>query len=537
MNKLQPVPPESLEPRTIRFQPLVILCLTLLVGIVFRFYHLDGKIYWHDEVFTSVRSAGYMGQAIGDQLKQQGVFTAADVQQYQRLSPDHGWGDTLASLQSHPEHPPLYYLGTRLWMEWFGSSVAVTRSLAAVISLLAFPCLYWLCLELFHRPVVGGVAVMLFAVSPFQVLYAQEARQYSLWTVAVLLSSATLFWARRQPTVKRWLVYSLTVTLGLYTSLFFVLTLLSHGLYLLVIDGWRRRRVVLAYLGATLLGLMSFIPWVVVMGQNYLEFQKKTAWTKASAPFGFLVQLWGLHFSSGVIDLGFPLEHPYTYLVPPLVIALILWAGWVVYRHNRRGWLFVGLMIGVNVAVLVLPDLLWGGIRSASSRYFVPMYIGVQLLIAYAIGHGLTHPRSSWQRWGRLLLGGILISGIVSCALSAQADTWWNKGISYGNPTVARVINTASQPLVLISAVGDALGNTISLSYRLQPEVAMQLVADSTVPNLPPQTCNIFLFYPSETLPQTLMQQYAVHIEPFEFGYGLSRVRRTDIQCPYSSGA
>jgi uncharacterized membrane protein len=516
-----------------RFQPLsVIILLTLLVGLFFRFYNLDGKIYWHDEVFTSLRSAGYIGETLNNTLKQQGVFMAADLQQYQRLSPEYGWGDTLISLQSHPEHPPLYYLGTRLWMELFGSSVAVTRSLAAAISLLAFPCLYWLCLEIFQSRLVGSVAMALFAVSPFQVLYAQEARQYSLWTVMVLLSSATLLWARRQPTLFRWVAYGATVALGLYTSLFFVLTLLSHGLYLIGMDEWRRWRGVGAYLAATLIGLCSFVPWMMVMEQNYLEFQKKTSWTKAVAPLDFLAKLWGLHLSSGFLDLGFPLEHPYTYLIPPLAIVLILWASWIVYRHTEgRVWLFIGLMIGVNAATLVIPDLVWGGIRSASSRYFVPMYLGVQLLVAYLVAHWLTHPRASRQRWGQMLLAGLVVSGIVSCAISAQANTWWNKGVSYGNPTVARVINAAHQPIVLISTLGDALGNAISLSYVLKPDVKMQFVEDPAVPTLPSQTCEIFLFYPSDDLQQTLVQNYPVQIEPFEFGYGLSRVQRADFDC------
>lgn len=40
----------------------------------------------------------------------------------------------------------------------------------------------------------------LIAVSPFHVLYAQEAREYSLWTVTILLSSAALLRAMRVKT-------------------------------------------------------------------------------------------------------------------------------------------------------------------------------------------------------------------------------------------------------------------------------------------------------------------------------------------------
>ncbi len=66
------------------------------------------------------------------------------------------------------------------------------RSLPAIISLLAFPCIHWLCLELFEESITGSVAIAVIAVSPFHLAYAQEARQYSLWVLITLLSSEAL---------------------------------------------------------------------------------------------------------------------------------------------------------------------------------------------------------------------------------------------------------------------------------------------------------------------------------------------------------
>jgi len=75
-------------------------------------------------------------------------------------------------------------------MQWFGSSVTVTRGLAALISLFVFPCIYWLCLKLFKS---GWMAMALVAVLPIHVVYAQEAREYSLWPAAILLSSVSCY--------------------------------------------------------------------------------------------------------------------------------------------------------------------------------------------------------------------------------------------------------------------------------------------------------------------------------------------------------
>ncbi|GAB4384979.1 MAG: hypothetical protein Kow00121_49250 [Elainellaceae cyanobacterium] len=510
--------------------PAVIL-FTLLLGIFFRFYHLDYKVYWHDEVFTSVRATGQTGESIGKRLEQQGIFRAGDLRQYQQLRPDHGWDDTLTALQGHPEHPPLYYLGTRLWMELFGSSVAATRSFAAVISLLTFPCLYWLCLELFASRLAGGVAIALFAVSPFQVLYAQEARQYSLWTVLVLLSSAVLLWARRESTPKKWVAYSATVALGLYTSLFFIFTLLSHGLYILLVNGIRHK-VMRFYAIATSMALFSFIPWLIVIVRHKTEFEEKTAWTKSPASLDFLAKLWGLHISSGFLDPGFPLEHPYTYLIPPFFVALVLGAGWVVCRKTaKQVWLFILLMIGVNVGMLVLPDLVFGGLRSASSRYYVPTYIGVQLLVSFWVAYGLSHSRVFMQRVGRFMFAGLLILGVVSCAISSQTAAWWNKGLSYNNPAAAQIVNQADRPLVLLNTTGDTLGNAISLSYLLKPDVALQLVKNGQISEIPAAACDVFLYYPSEQLSQNVKQLYAGRVEFVEVENELVHVQRSGVDC------
>ncbi|HHP7245612.1 MAG TPA: glycosyltransferase family 39 protein, partial [Elainellaceae cyanobacterium] len=169
-----------------------LILVLLILGVFFRVVNLDSKVYWHDEVFTSIRAAGYVGDEIESQLFNGTVLSADDLLVYQRLTPDKGIDDTLYALTTHPEHPPLYYLMVRGWMELFGSSVAAIRSLSVLSSLLTFPALYWLCLELFGSAMVGGMAIALFAVSPFHILYAQEARHYSLWTLATILSCAAL---------------------------------------------------------------------------------------------------------------------------------------------------------------------------------------------------------------------------------------------------------------------------------------------------------------------------------------------------------
>lgn len=205
------------------------IIVLLLLGIFFRFVNLDRKVYWHDETFTSIWISGYRPQEIIDQAFNGQVIDSKDLQKYQYPNPERTLIDTLKNLATEdPQHPPLYYLITRLWVQGFGNSVAVTRSVSAVISLLAFPCIYWLCLELFESPLVGWIAIALISVSPFHILYAQEAREYSLWIVTILLSCAALLRAIRLKTKLSWVIYAVTLVLGLYTFPLIGLTELAY---------------------------------------------------------------------------------------------------------------------------------------------------------------------------------------------------------------------------------------------------------------------------------------------------------------------
>lgn len=234
----------------------LLIVIILAVGIFFRFVNLDRKVYWQDETATSLRIAGHTKEEFVQQVFNGQLISVEELRQrYLYLNSSTSWFDTVKALTGRPEHSPLYYLMARFWAQCFGTSVAVMRSLPALISLLIFPSIYWLCLELFESSLVGWVAVALIAVSPVHVLYAQEARQYSLWTVSILLSSASLLRATRLKTNRSWGIYAATMALGLYSHLFFGLIALGHGIYILATEpkrdrhwGYQLSRNAIAYL-------------------------------------------------------------------------------------------------------------------------------------------------------------------------------------------------------------------------------------------------------------------------------------------------
>ncbi|MCW5312928.1 hypothetical protein GTQ43_03405 [Nostoc sp. KVJ3] len=483
-----------------------LIVVLLLVGIFFRFFNLDRKVYWHDETFTSLRISGYTANEVRQQIFNGRIITKESFAKFQISNIEKGLIDTINSLETEdPQHPPLYYLIARFWVGIFGNSVTVIRSLSAFISLLIFPSIYWLCRELFKASVwVSEVAIALMAISPIHLVYAQEAREYILWIVTILLCSASLLRALRLESkgkahILNWGIYTVTLALTFYTFLLSGFVAIAHGIYVIATAKFRLTGTVKAYLFASLAGFLAFTPWILVLIDNSLQFASSTDWAKMQFPLEILIKSWLLQLSRIFIDLNFGFENTFSYIITPIFLSFI---GYSIYflcqRTNYKIWFFIVTLIVIPALPLVLPDLIFGGIRSLSERYLLPSYLGIQLAVTYLIATQLNNESLIRRRIGQTIMGLIIICGLVSYGVNSQAETWWSKVISYGNPQIAKIINQATHPLLISDDLGINYGNIFSLSYLLQSKVQFQLIKGQTIPNIPDEFTDIFLLNPSD---------------------------------------
>jgi uncharacterized membrane protein len=498
----------------------ILLIVVLILGINFRFINLDQKVYWHDEVHTSIRISGYADDDILAVYSGE-VLTPSEVLQLQRPTPEKDWQDVFQVLSKSPEHPPLYYILARGWVLAFGASVTSIRTLSAVISVLVFPSLYWLCWELFRAPKIGLMAMLIVSISPFHVLYAQEAREYSLWTLITLLSSAALIRAVNLhqknsnfiQKLQAWSLYSFTLTLNLYTSLFSIAVAMGYGIYMILLERFRPTKRFLSCLLASLIAVALYIPWVLQILNNYAEMVNQTAWTTGTKPLTELISRWELNFSSIFIDIHPSLN---SWIIPRISILLFLAIAYAVYRVCRHTdktvRLFILTLIIIPAAALMLPDIILGGRRSIYTRYFVPSYIGIQISVAYLLCN-LQWVQSKIRPY---VLPVILSIGIISCLISTQAETWWTKSASYNNAEAANFINQYNQPLLISDTNQINVGNLISLTHKLDSDVRLQLVVKSNIPNIPIDFDPIFLYNPSNELKSGIEAEYNSNIYPVE---------------------
>lgn len=518
-----------LPPNEFRFLIIIILVL----GLFFRFVNLDRKIYWMDETYTSLRISGYTESEVAQQLLEGQVLSLRDLQQYQHINPEKNIIDTVKGLASEePQLAPLYFILVRFWAQVFGDSVAAIRSFSAFLSLLAFPCLYWLCLELFESSLVGWLACALLAISPFQLVYAQEARQYSLWTVAILLSSASLLRAIRLNTWRSWGLYAATLAVGVYSHLFFVLVAIAQAIYVFVMNQYRWSKALKGYLLSSIVGIIAFSPWIFVIITNYKQAFKMTATQDTKTPLLSFLKSWLGNLSRNFIDTGFysgsPLAVPWYSLVLPslsilVITALVIYSLYfLVCSAPKKAWLFIFVSISFTSLVIIIPDLILGRRTSVTGRYLIPSYLGIQLSVSYLLGSKISPilPANRLQKCWKLMLLALFTSGVISCVIISQSQTWWNNLTDTHNRQLAQIINQTNKTLIIqeIDSVPPRYNvfNLISLSYLLNPEVRFKFIPKNTVTQIPQEFTHIFFMAPSHILQAGIKKDYKTRIEPLD---------------------
>ncbi|MGH7727696.1 MAG: glycosyltransferase family 39 protein [Vulcanimicrobiaceae bacterium] len=457
-----------------RSRVLIALALVAVaLGVFFRFFGLDHKVYGGDEVYSSLRM---FGDTEAQLVRVAPHFhDAHDLWLVLHPSPSAGSSDWLAPARvlaaEEPQHPPVYYELAHFWVGAFGNSIATTRLLSAFLSLLALPCAFWLALELYGSRRAGWIALALVALSPVQVLYAQQAREYALWSAAILALSAAVLRAVRCNATSTWALVGVLFAFGLYV---FPLTLaIGCGLALGAFAISPRRSVMVPCGLAFGAGLIAYAPWLVILfaKRHTISVGIGSSLANRLPPLEVLRAFAGglrLNF----LDLGFERSSALgaaTTTAVLIVIALAL--VFVARRYPARVSLFVLLPLLVSSLALVLPDLIFVGQHVRTFRYFMPVILFVDLAVVGLLTSTTSAASRSRAVLAFVALVAILGARVLSCVASARADTWWSDSWD-STIAVAQTINREPQPLLVSD---NLLMFSLALSNYLRPDVAVAL--------------------------------------------------------------
>jgi uncharacterized membrane protein len=458
----------------------------VVFGVVARFTELGRLFYFHDEATTSLRVSGLTG-ADFERAVAGRWLTARDLGAFQRPS-GRSVVDSIHSLAvDDPQHPPLYFGLARLWPDVAGSSPAAMRALSAAIGTIAFAAVAWLAWELFAGALAALLAVALFAVSPFEILYAQQAREYALWTLLTAAASAALLRALRTGSGRGWALYAILLAASLYTFPNTALVAAAHGIYVAA----RNRRSLARFGLAAAAAVALFLPWLGVIVLERGAFDAGTRWTSEAIPFVDLVKSWIVTVAVPVVDVSSPAGTDLA--LGGAAVALEVIALVIVWRAAARSArLFVLLLVLVPVLPLAIADATTGGIRSTIPRYLAPTMLGLSLALAFALARGLADARQAPRLAAGLASGLVVAAGVASYAHRLDARVWWtaDDGAAATNLAVSRTLDAHRRAVLVATGPGAVL----ELTHYLEPSTRIYVSLDGRLPELPRDAGAVYLY-------------------------------------------
>lgn len=319
-----------------------LLVAIISLGAGLRFWHLDWKAFWQDEIVTALFSLGRTYQdVVLDQVVPLSQFMEIFTQK-----PGITCSQITEALATQSTHPPLFFCLAYQWLALpWGSEVSLVwelRAFAALWGVAAIGAMYGLARAAFSST-VGLIGAGLMAVSPFAVYLSQEARHYTLPLFLVCLALWGLVEMQRdldQHRSVRWWVllgWMSANVAGFYTHYFFLLAFVGQLLALMTLGVWRLSwRHLWSLVGGILVTLGLMWPGLAI----FLSYgsRPETEWLQLSSPVAPIYQtLLGWL----ILLITLPVEkQPLLIKIISLALTLIFLIGFVraIIPGTRRLW-------------------------------------------------------------------------------------------------------------------------------------------------------------------------------------------------------
>lgn len=318
------------------------------------------------------------------------------------------FGDLLRFCAGHDASPPLFYLLTSAAVR-LSDDEAHLRLISAIASV-GMVWLTYRIARLFASRHEARVAAVLVALSPYQLMFAREARSYMLVAFFSVASLDLFLRAALLGRPRNWIPYVVVTTLALYTQTIAVLILGVQGALALFTTEGRKRLP--AWLGCVAACVALYVPWLVIslgqmsrLGQSHWYLQSPDRSEFFQVPRALFLSPTPLVTApkgSGWpgLDAFVPrrLAHLALFLAPAVPL---LAAAPTLFEKDRRG-----LLMRATLAALVLPLLavlaVWTWKPLWLSRYFV--FLSPFLAILLARGLATLRPPALSRAWTVLLI-------------------------------------------------------------------------------------------------------------------------------------
>ena len=195
-------------------------------------------------------------------------------------------------------HPPLFYLLMRCWSAAFGQSDLAARVPSVALGVSAVGAA---AVSFKTYPFRSRMALMLLlAVSPGAIEYAQEARSYSLLLLLATVITGACFrfigcrGKENSEAIRAIAVLTISGMIASYTHYFGFLIAAAAGLITIAAARGDRRRLVGAGIGLASI-IAAFVPWVLYHAHYMSDGVRMSAWIAdfpAGATISWFMRLW-----------------------------------------------------------------------------------------------------------------------------------------------------------------------------------------------------------------------------------------------------
>ncbi len=496
----------------LRTTVVAVALVAVISGGVFRGTHLGAKLFWQDEAISALRITGH-SVAEFDALFDNRIHRAAEVQALQHIEPGRGLFATWSSfVREEPQRGLPYFLAARLWAGAFGTTATALRAFSAIIGIFGIFLAFGLG-RAATRSVSGGVILAaLTAVSPFQVRYSQETREYILFADCVLLVSWLLLRALDRPTARSWVGVAVTSALGLYVDPEFLLVLAGLAIVASLERPWRRATHG-GFAAATMAALLAFAPWAILNLQAARATQAGVAWAATPYSAAAFVLKWVFNIGATFFDAELA-DRRWSMMLLPL-FGLVAYGAIVALRNarDRHQGARVGLALLTCTALpLIALDIVKRAHYEAVIRYQVSTWLGIELLAMLGIMTLLGSADRRKVAMGTLAFTCAAVCGTFSNIVSAGYPVWWDNNEALSEAAVARAVPANPTPTII--AQGRRSVSVLVLSRYLDRNERL-LLLKSTPTRLEAAEGPYYVFLPSASLLQALGAEHRlVNVSP-----------------------
>ena len=447
----------------------------VILGIVIRFWNLDTKPLWLDEIPTALFSLGHT-YAI---TEKQPFLNISTLDQMFACQPAT-FTQINQTLINQDNHPPLFFYMMHWWLGQLWSLpqsfVWKLRSLPSLfggISIILVYCLNRLAFN--HRS--GLMAAIFMAVSPFGIYLAQEARQYSFAVCLILFVLICIIKIQKDIASNHltliksmiWVAWVVFNGVGFYVHYFFLYAFLAQILTLSELFYRQRKNIprenwIVFAIAVSAVTLIYSFGISVVLTQSSGD---RTDWLNFDGDYLGPI----LRNLAGVITMLIllPVEDQPIWIVISSAILMITYSiflgHWTFLKIKRllkrypttftllsfTSWAFL-----INLAT---PYLLHKDI-SVAFRYNFTYFSGVCVLIGVVISSPI-----SWKLDRKLQI--VLLAGLFSSILTITNFSFVKP--YYPEQVAAKILRGGTDiPMVIRFAYVDVLDIAKGLSYGLE---------------------------------------------------------------------